>query len=565
MRLWKPLAVGIGAILLTTATLVPVWRSTRGVRLVDEPSPAVSHGFDPRQSAALFIGVRKFPGDQTPEVPYAADDAVDLAHAFALDPRVRLVSAERVVIALSGRPQKPESQARLEELVDAGAKVGDAGQSDILTLLQRQAATAGKDGIVIVSLATHGFVKEGVPYVLGSTSLFQYPETALPTPKLFEIAATSEAGRSLFFIDACRERITADARAGASPATAAPFIGRMGRVNGQVVFFAAAAGGYAYDDDGNGVFTKAILEALKCKATLVRGAVTVGTLRTFVERFVRTWIRQHRNLRIGAATQVSMDGDSHTMPLCKCNGELLPPPAGNPVRATYQDSTVSGFSAIGTRLWSRNVNGAISRVQVADLDADGSREVVVGANTIDVFDRAGRSMWSANERMRLHTFLVDDLLRHDSGLQIIGLWEDESASRSRVSMYSAKGQRLSAYDHAGRLQQIAIDRPTSHHGRRIIITGTDAGAGSQFGIHRPMAGVMVLDTTCRPVWAGLLFPPTERIARFEVADHDNDARRDIAVSTVTGNTLYLDFDGKALERSSRLVTLKILPRNARRK
>ena len=144
--------------------------------------------------------------------------------------------------------------------------------------------------LLIVSIATHGFIKDGVPYILGSNSLFQYPETALPTPKLFDIASTAEARRSLFFIDACRERITGDARAGASPATAAPLISRMGRVNGQVVFAAAAAGGYAYDDDGNGVFTKAVLEGLSCKAALVRGAVTAGTLDTFVERSVRAWI-----------------------------------------------------------------------------------------------------------------------------------------------------------------------------------------------------------------------------------------------------------------------------------
>jgi YD repeat-containing protein len=562
MKMRVLLAVVVAAILLLAVPRPPIPGTTRGVRLVQQTEPPEPRSFDPRQSAALFIGVRKFTRDEnTLEVPYAADDAVDLAYMFALDRRIGLVSPSRVVLALSGRPQKEESKRRLEELQQAGATIEKAGPSDILMLLQRQAALASRDGLLIVSVATHGFVRDGVPYILGSTSLFQYPETALPTPKLFDIASTSGARRSLFFIDACRERIAGGARAGTSPGTAAPLISRMGHVNGQVVFYAAAAGGYAYDDEGNGVFTKAVLEGLSCKAAFARGAVTVETLRTFVERSVRTWIRQHRDIAVAAATQINTDGDSKNMPLCVCVGPPPPSPPGDVARATYDGANLSAFGADGGRLWSRSVSSHISRVEVADLGGDGNHEVVVSTNaSIRVFDRAGTNLWTATERGKLETFLIDHLLRHDQTLQITAVWNDER--ESHVSTYDASGRRLSTFDHRGRLQHIAIDRPTSRHKRRIIATGTDDEAGAILGIHKPLATVLVLDANSKLLWKGVLLPAAERVARFEVVSRDKYSR-DITLSTTEGYEIDLDFEGNVLAKSSRHVTLKVMPRHGR--
>jgi hypothetical protein len=551
----------VAAIVFVAVPRPPAPGATRGVQLLREPDAPEPRAFDPQQSAALFVGVRKFTRDENIlDVPYAADDAVDLAYMFALDRRIALVSPSRVVIALSGRPQKEESKRRLEALQQAGARVEKAGPSDILMLLQRQAALASRNGLLIVSFATHGFVRDGVPYILGSTSLFQYPETALPTPKLFDIASASGARRSLFFIDACRERLSEGARAGASAATAAPLISRMGHVNGQVVFYAAAAGGYAYDDDGNGVFTKAVLEGLSCKAAFVRGAVTVETLRTFVERYVRTWIRQHRDLAITAATQISTDGDSKNMPLCSCVGPPPPPPRGDVVRATHERANVTAFGSDGERLWSRAASGHVSRADVADLRGDGNHEVVVATNaSIQVFDRAGANIWSASEGGKLDTFVIDHLLRHDPTLQITGVWNGDR--ESHVSTYDAGGGHLSTFSLHGRLQRIAIDRPTTRHNFRIIATGTDDDAGAILGIHQPVGTIVVLDTNSKLLWKGVLLPADERVARVEVESRDKYSR-EVTLSTADGNELYIDFDGNVLANSSRRVTLKITTRHA---
>ncbi|HJQ35587.1 MAG TPA: caspase family protein [Thermoanaerobaculia bacterium] len=317
-RIWSPVVFGLAIAALASATYMPRSQGSRGARLLQVAAPsalAPAARFDRSQSAALFVGVRKFTRDKTLDVPFAVDDAIDLAYVFALDPRVGLVPPERVVLALSGTPYKRESQRRLDELISAGAQLGPAEKNDILALLHQQAARAGRNGIFILALATHGFMSEGNSYVLGSSSLYRDPGTAISTEKMFDIVATTGAQRSLLFLDACRERITG---ARPDPQTTAPALDRMTRVQGQVVFYAATAGKWAYDGDGNGVFTKAVLDGLNCKGSSAHCIVTVESLRQYVEREVLAWIRGHRDPSIGAAIQVNLDGDTHNMPLANC-------------------------------------------------------------------------------------------------------------------------------------------------------------------------------------------------------------------------------------------------------
>ena len=300
----------------------------RSSRPAAEPETVTPETFDRKQSAALFVGVRRFTNDQRlTEVKYAVDDAIDLASVLALNQRVGLVTPGRVVLALSGTPRKPESQQRLDQLVAAGATVAEASQADILALIERQAGLAGKDGVLIVSYSSHGFTLDGMQYVLASSSLFEHPETSISTAKLLDIADRSDAARSLVFVDACRERVTADTRSvdGAvdidDAAAAAPLIEGMTHADGQVVFFAAAAGKYAYDDDErkNGVFTAAVIDGLLCNAaTDERGLVTVETLADYVENNVRSWIQKHKDPSARRAIQVNMDGQTKTMPLAVC-------------------------------------------------------------------------------------------------------------------------------------------------------------------------------------------------------------------------------------------------------
>ena len=297
----------------------------RGVRrLSDAMGPAAIGTFKSSQSAALFVGVRRFPDDTTiAEVHYAVDDAVDLATVLALNEKVQLIDPARVILALSGDPQKPESKQNLERLVAAGAKVRAAGESDILNALDEQAGAAGRDGILVIAFATHGVSYDGTQYLFNATSVLRHRETTLSESKIREIASRSDAARSFILVDACRERLRDDQRSGGSDLrSAASLVQAMSNVHGQVVLSAAAAGQYAYDDDvrRNGVFTAAVIDGLQCGAsTNERGFITADTLATFVEARVLTWIKKHRDADVVRATQLTSDGDAKNMPLASCH------------------------------------------------------------------------------------------------------------------------------------------------------------------------------------------------------------------------------------------------------
>jgi hypothetical protein len=99
-------------------------------------------GFDPAESAGLFVGIRKFDDPEFIEVPFAVDDAVDLAHLFALE--LDLIAPQNVILALSGDPQKARSADALQALLQAGAQRVVAQKSWILRHPQRQGTATGR-------------------------------------------------------------------------------------------------------------------------------------------------------------------------------------------------------------------------------------------------------------------------------------------------------------------------------------------------------------------------------------------------------------------------------------
>src|ERR1051325_10059182 len=169
-----------------------------GVRKLSVGAGRPNDPIDLNDSAALFVGVRKFDADETlTEVRYAADDAVDLAYLFSMEPATRLVAPSRVVLALSGEPQKLQSQDHLKALLKAGATRIAAGQADLLKALRMQAGSIRNNGILIASFATHGINVEGTQYLLAQSSLLQDRETAVSETKVRDIVENAHVPRAL--------------------------------------------------------------------------------------------------------------------------------------------------------------------------------------------------------------------------------------------------------------------------------------------------------------------------------------------------------------------------------
>lgn len=330
----------------TTTTIAPTTNTTTETPLE----------VDRKQSAALIVGVSRFSQDETvAEVPYAVDDAVDLAFVLVLDERVRLIAPERVVLAISGVPRKPESQQSLNILKAAGVQVRSAGQADILDALDKQARAAGRNGALFITFATHGMSIDDRQYLLTATSVLRHPETAVPESRIRDVASSSNAEQSLILIDACHVRSNGDGRSVAALVRAIPEVkdrlafsprrsvnipmmtfGAMkallfgttttpsrpkSEAKPQVVLSAAAEGQYAYDDDvrRNGVFTAAVIDGLRCGAeTDERGLVTIYTLAKYVEQRILTWIHKNRNKNVTRATQLTWYGEVKPMALAGC-------------------------------------------------------------------------------------------------------------------------------------------------------------------------------------------------------------------------------------------------------
>jgi hypothetical protein len=550
---WKKLALALVLFGVATAAVMPLLpRGTRSVRALFESSRPISTRFDRRQSAALFVGVREFDNPAVERVKYAVDDAIDLAYAFAMERRVSLVPPRRVILLLSGRAAaKKESQQRLHLLREANADVRfRAGAADIRAALRQQAALAGRDGLLIVSIATHGFLSEGNGYILGASSALRDRNTMLQTTDVFEAIASSAAQRSLVILDACRERTEAGTRSVLASATSAapPIVRRLARTRGQAVFYAAAAGQWAYDDDAarNGVFTRALISGINCGAAKVRGVVTAETLAGYVERSVHAWIRDNRDPDIGSATQTSIDGAARNMPLAQCWGSE---PQPGPARVTADGTLIRALSQKGKLLWQLDAGEAVAHVQALDLDADGRSEVIFTTrHAVEVVDDNGKPLWSVREPMTLTGLTTGDLFRQHAN-ELVALWYDDHAAASHLTVYDPAGIRLGGFDHDRRFTHVTIGRPNNRSAPRVVAT-----AGDRLFVFDPkkLARGKLL-------WSGRV---TGVITAINLIDVDDDQRKDIVLATAGGAKIAVDFAGRALGGGSRARFERLKPRRS---
>lgn len=261
----------------------------------------------------------------------------------------------------------------------------------------------------------------------------------------------------------------------------------MSHAHGQAVFFAAAAGEVSYEGNGNGVFTKAFIDGLQCRAAKPGGTVTASTLGTYVQYSVLRWIHRHIDKSARAAIQLNIDGDARNMPLSQCwpNQDVR-------IRATK--SAVRGF------------------------DAD------------------GKQVWEVRDGESLRDFTTGDLFR-DHRQEAVTLW---TGDESRLAIYSAEGERLSYCDLPDELDHVVIGRPTKHYAPRIVVAGKA----------KVMAFDPKKVSRGKPLWIGTITPRRQSVERVEIVDTDGDGKDDISIKTENG-TLLLDFKGKVIAKHAK--------------
>lgn len=526
---------------------------TRSVRPLLDPAALEDRPFDPKQSAGLFVGASEFDNGLN-VIQFAVDDAVDLAYAFT-HTTVPLLLSRRVTIAISGPPRKKESKQRLEELRREGANiVMKTGQAELLSLVRHQSSVAGPGGILIMSFATHGISRNGAHFLLASSSNLRDERSMLPTAEILDLATESPTKRSLILIDACRERVKADTRAGEPDGqTAAPFLKKMARVEGQAVLYAAVAGAYAYDDPEhrNGVFTRAVIDGLQCGTS--RQTITVQKLADYVETHVLEFL-QKKDPSVQYATQVSVEGFSRNMPLADCRPRPLSPLPTSIASIKIKGSTFEAFDMFGKALWQEPIPGTIAGSAVQDLDNDGNREVILGVNTseksgkIIVFNGAHKHVWTAATE-RITELVVAPVFFREPRAQIVTLVQGTDSTQ--VVVYGDDGQTYPKLEYPGELKHIQIGQENGRSAPRIIVTGVNDAFPANLHIDGAASTLLVLDTRGRKIshlWQGAI---TQPVVKVEITDYDNNRKKDITLSTTSG-IVHLDFDGAviAIERGS---------------
>jgi hypothetical protein len=252
--------------------------------------------FDPAASAGLFVGVSSFEDERIYAVPFAVDDAVDLAHLFSLE--LGLVLPERTVLLLAGEPRKPESIERLERLIERGARRRSARMPDVYRYLGELARGTEERGLFVLAVATHGVSDQGGDFLIATDSLRERTlRTGVAVAEVFDEVARAGAGRRLVLLDACRERLSQGTRSLEEPAMSQSFADAIAGAKGSAVLSGATLGGFAYDDNTrqNGVFTAAVLDGLRGAAPAGSdGWITVRTLADFVQQRVSVWVHRNR-------------------------------------------------------------------------------------------------------------------------------------------------------------------------------------------------------------------------------------------------------------------------------
>ncbi|MFO0819485.1 MAG: SUMF1/EgtB/PvdO family nonheme iron enzyme [Pirellulales bacterium] len=275
-----------------------------------ESSPSLFTPLSSEPSAGnggLFVGVNKFTAD--PDVQplrFAVNDAIEQCHLFVVE--LKLLPANQCVLALSGEAAGERVQRHLDDLKQRGVQVVGAEKSTLLRSFVRvRGFVRSMTGLLVVSFSSHGFTDKRVGYVMPSDGLRTFLEdTAIRLSSVEEQMNASQAGHRLLLVDACQERLSDAARSSGmtgGQAMTADFLELLKKPTGQSKLVSCDVGEYSYEhpelgESGHGVFTHAVLEALRGGAAADEGnVVRLSSVASYVSRLVGKWVEEQNGRR----------------------------------------------------------------------------------------------------------------------------------------------------------------------------------------------------------------------------------------------------------------------------
>lgn len=341
--------------LLIAFTCAQAPKEDRGA--AHEPYGAiVTEPIDWKQSAGVFIGIETFPvAGAPPDVRFAADDATDLAWAFAHE-LPSLLAPDRTLLLLSGNPHKRISREHLLVLQHEGSVIAGGMDADAIYAHVREvAAKVGTDGVLILAIATHGYTSAGAHVLLTPDATIAQPKGVVLS-RLLGAIPPKHGRRVLLFVDACRKPF--------GPAPARMFE-ELEFPGDYAIFAASAPGGYAHAHEAvqNGYFSRAVADGLAGRAKPdVEGYITPGMLDVYVSTQVRASSngRQRPEARFGGLANLPLfrarDAGVAGTIVAPAADSRVKPQGMVAIRATLPGlhATVLVCSATTGRCWKQN-------------------------------------------------------------------------------------------------------------------------------------------------------------------------------------------------------------------
>lgn len=145
-------------------------------------------------------------------------------------------------------------------------------KDDISTLFKTEAE------IALFYFAGHGHIEETGGYLLASDS--RRGDEGVSLAEILSLANSSPARNKIIILDSCHSGITGSAPSGDQLATLS---------DGLTVLTASTKEQYASEEDGSGVFTNLLVDALSGSAANLTGDITPGSIYAHIDQSLGAW------------------------------------------------------------------------------------------------------------------------------------------------------------------------------------------------------------------------------------------------------------------------------------